>query len=467
MPGRYKAYPEYKDSGVEWLGKVSAQWLFSKHKYIARFQKGKNPTHLLDEQIDGTISYLSMDFLRGNSKSSYAKIEKSAYVSKENQILLIWDGSNAGEFVKGKFGIVSSTMAASELISEISEKFYWYVCVCLEPEMRKNATGMGIPHVNGEELKNAAIPLPSIFEQNQISNFLDHETGKIDALIEKQQQLIKLLQEKRQAVISHAVTKGLNPAAPMKDSGVEWLGQVPAHWSVVALKRLVSIPIIDGPHESPEKFDEGVPFVSAEAIKNGQIDFDKIWGYISEEESARFSKRYAPKKDDILVVKLGATTGAAAIVSTEAKFNIWVPLAAMRLKQQVSPQFVFYTMKSAQIRDAIQISWTYGTQQTLGLKTLGNLQIVVPTEKEQKIIVEFLEKRVPVLDALEYKANEQINFLQERRTALISAAVTGKIDVRAWRAPAGSTVYSVQKAQNSGYENEMEMPGNGEEVADD
>ena len=129
-------------------------------------------------------------------------------------------------------------MAAAELFGSFTNSYYWYVCTCLEPEMRRHANGMGIPHVDGDKLKQSILPMPSISEQQHIANFLDHETAKIDTLIEQQQQLIQLLKEKRQAVISHAVTKGLNPDAPMKDSGVEWLGEVPAHWVVKRLKHI-------------------------------------------------------------------------------------------------------------------------------------------------------------------------------------------------------------------------------------
>src|SRR5690554_6755367 len=236
--GKYQAYPEYKDSGVEWLGDIPEHWEVTRHKYVAVFKKGKNPEFLLDDFEDGAVRYLSMDYLRGGSTSLYALPERSSYLASKGQVLIIWDGSNAGEFVEGEDGIVSSTMAAAEYLANINKSFYWYLCQCLEPEMRRHAVGMGIPHVNGTELKNSVIVLPTKGEQEKIANFLDHETAKIDTLIDKQQQLIQLLKEKRQAVISHAVTKGLNPNAPMRDSGVEWLGEVPEHWEVKQLKFL-------------------------------------------------------------------------------------------------------------------------------------------------------------------------------------------------------------------------------------
>ena len=433
---KYEKYAGYKDSGIEWLGEIPSHWFLKRHKYIAIFSKGRNPEVLLDNYSDGLYPYLSMDSLRGKADSKYAEYKKGLVLVEDNQPLIIWDGSNSGEFVLGKQGILSSTMASSSLIYNIENKFYWYVCICIEPEMRKHATGMGIPHVNGEELRGIAFPLPDIQEQQKIANFLDYETAKIDSLIEKQQQLIQLLKEKRQAVISHTVTKGLNPNVPMKDSGVEWLGKVPEHWGIITLKYLVIAPIIDGPHVSPIKRDEGIPFISAEAISSSKIDFEKKWGFISKEDHKLFSKRYMPKYGDLLIVKLGATTGSVAMVETDDEFNIWVPLATVRVSQKrLNSKFMYYLFQSLQIKDAIQQSWTFGTQQTLGLGTISNFRIPLPNLEETHQIVEYLDEKLCRFEAIINQAENSLNLLRERRTALISSAVTGKIDVRNWQNP--------------------------------
>lgn len=281
-----------------------------------------------------------------------------------------------------------------------------------------------------DNFKDFRFPTPPPLEQEAISAFLDIETSKIDELVGENRRLIELLKEKRQAVVSHAVTKGLNPDAPMKPSGIEWLGDVPEHWKIISLKYLVSTPIIDGPHESPEKCDEGIPFVSAESASKGFLDFDKIWGYISREDHARFSKRYNPRIGDILMVKLGATTGTSAIVETEQEFSIWVPLAAIRLRPEFQPRFILHVLRSDNLRNAYQLSWTYGTQQTLGLQTISNLRLPIPPREERAQILIYLDAILPLFESLATEAQRAIDLLQERRTALISAAVTGKIDVR-------------------------------------
>jgi type I restriction enzyme S subunit len=280
------------------------------------------------------------------------------------------------------------------------------------------------------------LSLPALSERTKIAAFLDHETAKIDALIEKQQRLIELLKEKRQAVISHAVTKGLNRNATMKDSGVEWLGEVPAHWDVHAIKHIVSTPITDGPHETPEFFDTGIPFVSAEAVSSGRIDFEKIRAHISDADNQRFSKKYSPKKFDIYMVKSGATTGVTAIVETDDVFNIWSPLAAIRCNELNYPYFVLNFMRSRNFSDAIAISWSFGTQQNIGMKVIENLPITRPPLSEAIEIAKYLQEKSAKFDKIILQAQAQIELMQERRTALISAAVTGKIDVRDWQAAA-------------------------------
>ncbi len=156
-----------------------------------------------------------------------------------------------------------------------------------------------------------------------------------------------------------------------KDSGIEWLNEFPEHWDFGALKNFVSIPVTDGPHETPEFIDSGIPFISAEAIKNGHINFEKKRGYISEALHNKYSKKYKPKFNDIYLIKSGATTGNIAIVNTEAEFNIWSPLAAIRCDiKKMKPAFIYYFLVSKNFQSAIRLNWSFGTQQNIGMKVL-------------------------------------------------------------------------------------------------
>jgi type I restriction enzyme S subunit len=209
-----------------------------------------------------------------------------------------------------------------------------------------------------------------------------------------------------------------------KDSGVEWLGEVPAHWSVRALKHVVSTPITDGPHETPDFPDEGVPFASAESVSSGRLDFAKVRGFISPTDHERFSQKYKPRRNDIFMVKSGATTGVTAIVDTDIDFNIWSPLAAIRCNDETCPRFVLNYLRSRSFLDAVTLGWNFGTQQNIGMGVIENLYLAVPPLAEQEAIAAFLGQETGKIDALVEEQRRLIELLKEKRQAVISHAVT-------------------------------------------
>lgn len=433
--GKYQTYPEYKDSGVEWLGDIPIHWKAIKHKYLASFIKGKNPSELLDNKIEGSLPYLSMDNLRGNVSDKFAIPSKGMYVVNLNQPLIIWDGSNAGEFVRGKLGILSSTMAAATLIATLSKQYYWYLCKSIEPEMRKHANGMGIPHVNGDELKSIFLSIPSFDEQAQIANFLDHETAKIDALIEKQQQLIKLLKEKRQAVISHAVTKGLNPQAPMKNSGVEWLGEVPAHWYVGRLGYFAFVGNGATPSRENQKYWSNGTVGWLNSSKVNDVVITETEQFITPLAELQTSVQSVKPNDLVIAITgEGQTRGRVAICQLKATIN--QHLASISIyDNSLHYEFLFLWLSANYERIRFESA---GAGSTKGAITCGDIKsypVIIAPLAEQLEIVNYIEGHTTRFFNLLEKANHQVNLLKERRTALISAAVTGKIDVRNWEQP--------------------------------
>ncbi|MDQ0481534.1 restriction endonuclease subunit S [Guptibacillus hwajinpoensis] len=202
-------------------------------------------------------------------------------------------------------------------------------------------------------------------------------------------------------------------------------------WKIVALKRLLITPITDGPHETPTLLDEGIPFLSAESVKDGVINFNKKRGYISAYDHKRFSKKCLPQKNDIFVVKSGATTGKVAFVNTDKEFSIWSPLALIRAdKEKVDPYYLYYFISSPAFFTQVETGWNYGTQQNIGMKVMENLLIAVPPLKDQKTIYNFLDQKVTEIDSLIAEKEKLINKLKEYRQSLIYEAVTGKIDVQ-------------------------------------
>ena len=179
-----------------------------------------------------------------------------------------------------------------------------------------------------------------------------------------------------------------------RDSGVDWLGEVPEHWQMHTLKHVVSTPITDGPHETPEFLHEGVPFVSAEAVSSGTLDFGKIRGFISREDHERYGEKYLPRRNDIFMVKSGATTGVTALVDTDVEFNIWSPLAAIRCGLNADPYFMLFYLRSKNFIEAVTLNWSFGTQQNIGMGVIENLCIPLPCIEEQEQIATFLNVRL-------------------------------------------------------------------------
>ncbi len=437
----FPAYPDYKHSGVELLPEYPSHWTLKRFKNVF--------AERAERSTDGSEELLSVSAYFGVKPRSET-LDEGDHLSRAESlegykvcragdlvinIMLAW---NRGLGFSWQHGIVSPAYSVFHVTDGSLPKFLDYLVRSDEYIRYFKTHSAGIMdsrlRLYPESFGRLFCAIPPACEQTQIARFLDHETARIDELIEEQQRLIELLKEKRQAVISHAVTKGLDPTVPMKDSGVEWLGEVPAHWKVMPLKHVVATPITDGPHETPEFIDDGVLFVSAEAVSSGHINFSKA-RYISREDHLRYSKKYRPQKFDIYMVKSGATTGVTAIVETDEEFNIWSPLAVVRCKPKYSPYFVLFAMRSRNFQESVVVNWSFGTQQNIGMNVIENLPIACPPADEQKKIAAFIAQESEKWDSLISEGVSAVHLLQERRSALISAAVTGTIDVRGWQPP--------------------------------
>jgi type I restriction enzyme S subunit len=289
-----------------------------------------------------------------------------------------------------------------------------------------------------DEFKKIELLLPKTDEQKTIIDFLDHETAKIDALIEKQQRLIELLKEKRQAVISHAVTKGLNPNDPMKDSGVEWLGEVPAHWSIKKLGYLANkIGSGKTPKGGSEIYqDDGVLFLRSQNIYDSGLRLDPVdCVYISNSihEEMAGTKVQA---GDVLLNITGGSIGRSCLVPADfSTANVNQHVCILRFPSGAN-EFLAFLIKSQTIQAQIDACQTGGNREGLNFEQISKMAICLPPNDEQIQIVEHLNTSTRKFDHLELTALQTVALLQERRTALISAAVTGKIDVRDWQAAA-------------------------------
>lgn len=337
------------------------------------------------------------------------------------------------EKVYDEYVIVADCVKLSPDLSKIDLAFLvWAInsdAVRINAELA--STGTTRIRINLAELKKLKIPYPSIIEQQQIANFLDHETAKIDTLIDKQRQLIKLLKEKRQAVISHAVTKGLNPDAPMKDSGVEWLGEVPEHWKMSKFGYISQVVRGGSPRPAgdPTLFNgDYSPWVTvAEITKDDEVYLTETETFLTKKGSEQCR---VFKSGTLLLSNSGATLGVPSILSIDANANDGVVgFENLRLNQEFS--YYYLSTLTDDLRERIKQG---SGQPNLNTDIVKEITVPLPPSDEVEGIVKKIQTDIETFKKLEVKAVAGITLLKERRTALISAAVTGKIDVRNFKA---------------------------------
>jgi len=289
-----------------------------------------------------------------------------------------------------------------------------------------------IAHYTAEKLESSPLLLPSDNEGNQIANFLDHETAKIDALIEKQQQLIKLLKEKRQAVISHAVTKGLNPNAPMRDSGIPWLGEVPEQWDITEIRYLANQMGGGTPSKDKVEYWNGnIPWVSPKDMKVDYISSSQ--DKVTEQAVRGSAAKLIPEGSVLIVVRGMILIHSVPVGLTMKRVTINQDMKALTPVKGIDGEYLLYLLKGSRdfILDLVESS-AHGTK-CLRTEAFERMKVAIPVIDEQRDIVEKLKKKLDMIDSLDDKASIGIALLKERRTALISTAVTGKVDVRDWK----------------------------------
>lgn len=425
-----KKYDTYKDSGNQWIGQVPEHWCLYSLKYYLNLQKGRKPEEFLEE---GDLPYVTMDYIRSreNKTCLYPSSTEGLVPINDDDMLVLWDGANAGEIVKAKKGFLSSTMAVLDFDKKIGlSQYLFYLLKKMEPTFKTFANGTTIPHFDSSILLDYKYPLPPLSEQQAIVEFLDKKTGKIDqsiALLETQKTDLLAY---RQALITETVTKGLNSNAPMKDSGIQWIGEIPEGWEMKRLKHFTAL-LTDGTHQTPTYLEEGVPFLSIKDISTGKIDFSDV-KYISEEEHLALQAHAPVEKGDIIFTRIG-TLGVFLKVDTDIVFDIFVSVGLIKLiPNSVNADYLVYYLSSNMIQEYISFTKVgEGTSAPkINLTNAKNMPIITPPLSEQQAIVEYLDKKTSDIDTAIQKINTQIADLQAYRTALISEAVTGKIDVR-------------------------------------
>ena len=410
---KYKKYPSYKDSGVEWLGEIPESWDARRLGFYFKERREKVSDKVfspLSVTKNGIVPQLE-NAAKSDDGDNRKKVCKGDFVINSRSDR---KGSSGLSQLDGSVSLINTVIEPKN----INENYIHYLLKSQPFQEEYYRYGKGIVadlwSTNYSEMKNIIISSPTLKEQQQIANFLDKATAKIDTLIEKQTKQIELLKEKRQSVISHAVTKGINPNVPMKDSGVEWLGVIPEHWEVKKLKFVLQL------LNKKEKIINQI-VVALENIESWS-------GKYIESDSSYQGDDVAFCIGDILFGKLRPYLAKVFLCSFDG--IAFGDLLAYRPIKDYASKYAFYSLIS---EDFIKIvdSSTYGTKMPrASSEFLSEMRLTVPPLKEQQQIANYLDEKTSKIDILIEKSNKSIELLKEKRISLISAAVTGKIDVR-------------------------------------
>lgn len=445
-----RAYPAYRESGVPWIGRVPSGWQVARLKILADVRPSGVDKHSIDSEVPVRLCNYVDVYKNDRITADLVFMDATATPSEIERFSLL-----AGDVLITKDSETPDDIAAAALVDQSAEGVVCgYHLALLRPEPDRLAGGFLFWSLKGSGalaqfsvraqgitrfgLTTAAIgdvllAVPPPAEQGAIAAFLDRECGKIDALVAEQERLIALLKEKRQGVISHAVTRGLDPNAPMKDSGVEWLGQVPEHWQVGRIGYYAAVENGATPSRDNPSFwssDATVPWVSSGEVNQGLVT--EPTEFITPEAMATAGLRLIPAGSVLVgLVGQGRTRGMAAMLMIDAAINQNV--AAVISRGELDGWFAYFTFGAAYafVRDYGR----GGNQAALNCEILSAFRIPIPPLDEQSRIAQSIRQETSRQDALITEAGRAIVLLRERRAALISAAVTGKIDVRGLVAP--------------------------------
>ena len=414
-------YNEYKDSGVQWLGEIPSHWTIMPLKYSGRFCKGKLPSNTNDNCLGKPI--IGASEMNGNMPSVYSE-DNSVPQCTQNDILFLWDGANAGLVSSFHDGIVASTVTKFTCDnSNIVSTYLYYLEKNYQRYYKERVGGTTIPHMNSQYIASCPLLIPSIQEQQAIADYLDTATTKIDEAIAQQQKMIDLLNERKQIIINNAVTKGLNPDAPMKDSGVEWIGVIPEHWEITKLKKKSKI--ILGKMLSNAPGNKYEYFCAKDVHYGCADDSDLKQMFFSDTEREQYKVNYG----DMLIVEGGAGAGGCAIYKGTKTAYIQNSIMIVRGNEDMVNEYICSFMQSINQRGYVEFICNKATIPHFTKEKAGGVNIAVPPIEEQNKIVKYIEKMCAPIDNAISSAAKQISLLQERKQIIINDVVTGKVKV--------------------------------------
>ena len=411
-----KRYDTYKDSGVEWIGEIPTNWKKGRLKNYFNLSSGKNPSDL-DKEFGQFPVYGSNGIIGYTNNPDLNK-----------ETILIGRVGSSGELNLNKFPCsVSDNCLVVELKENHSLMFVYYLLI--KTELKNYTTKTSQPLITGSTIREIDTIIPPLSEQQQIVSFLDTKTSLIDSLIEKTQRKIELLKEKRTSLINEVVTKGLNPNVEMKDSGVEWIGEIPSHWLFTKFNRFVFFQ--EGPGLRTFQFtDEGTKVICVTNITEKGIDFT-YKKFISTDEYFEKYQHFTVEKGDYLLSSSGNSWGKVSEYHDDEK--VMLNTSTIRLNTIDSSIYnkslIPHILKSEVVRKQLEILMTGSCQPNFGPSHLNQLVIPIPPLSEQQQIIEYLDEQTELIDKTVSIEEKRIELLKEYRQSLISEVVTGKLKV--------------------------------------
>ncbi len=406
-------YEQYKNINLPWLNEIPYHWDIHRNKNI--FTEMKEDVGTDSEQyrlLSLTLNGIIPRDMDGGGKFP-GSFEKYKIVKPGYMAFCLFDVDETPRTVglSNYDGMLTGAYTIMK-VHDVNARYVYYYYLALDNQkmLRPLYTGLR-KTINVNTFQSLKIPIPPRTEQDQIVRFLDWKVSVINRLIGIKRKEIDAVDESISAYLKSVLTSA-------------------SHASYISLKRIFSTPMVDGPHETPTFCDDGVPFVSAEALHDGRIHLNECRGYVTIEQHNEYCKKIKPKRDDVFIVKSGSTTGKTVIVDFDEEFSIWSPLALIRCNNLAMPRYVFYFCTSELFQQQIRDNWSYGTQPNIGMGVLRNLKIILPSLEQQENIVCLLDKHWNSTQLLKENFRLQIDALQELKTRLIADTVTGKIDVR-------------------------------------
>lgn len=445
---KYIMYPVYKQTGLEWLPEIPTEW---KYGGLTKFlesivdYRGKTPEKVEEGVFLVTARNIKQGQINYDLSHEYIKLEDYEEVMRRGKPkigdVLFTTEAPLGEVAnidREDIALAQRVIKFRSLPKVLDNYYlkYWILSHPFQSNLKTFATGSTAEGIKASKLSKLQVILPSLREQQKIVRFLDKKLCEIDNLIESKRKLIKILEQQRQSIITEAVTKGLNPNVKMKDSGVEWIGEIPEHWSILPLKYIASEKknsFVDGPFGSDlkneEYVDSGVPVIQLNNIKNGKLRINNM-NYVSEEKSEQL-RRHTAYPDDLVIAKMASPIARSAVVPNMfQKYVIVADCIKLKLKENYSNAYINYAMNTPFTIAQAKAFANGTTRSRVNLGIIKNLKVPIPHFEEQKEIVSYLEGKISEMDNVIKSVEKQIEKLKEYRQALIYEAVTGKIDVR-------------------------------------